>query len=104
MSIDFDPSSFWVSKVPEDAVHVVVHLRNADDIDSLIAENKKLQEELKKAKQDIFTWTSYGAKYLECLDELRDLKVFLKTHGLSWRFRNLLVFFFRVFPVVPPPR
>lgn len=89
MSIELDSSSYFASKVPSDAVHVVVHLRNADDIESLIAENKKLQEELKKAKQDIFTWTAYGAKYLECLDELRELKTFLKKNGLSWRFRNL---------------
>lgn len=97
MSIELDLSddgrhdlpSFWSSQIPSDATHIVVHMRNADDIQSLIAENNSLRDELQKAKQDIFTWTSYGAKYLECLDELRELRSFLKKNGLSWRFRNI---------------
>lgn len=84
-----DPPSFWASKIPSDATHIVVHMRNADDIESLIAENNQLREDLKKAKQDIYTWTAYGSKYLECLDELREIRSFLKKHGLSWRFRNI---------------
>lgn len=84
-----DLPSFWLSKVPADATHIVVHMRNADDIQSLIDENNELRDQLKKAKQDIYTWTSYGAKYLECLDEMRELQSFLKKNGLSWRFRNI---------------
>lgn len=84
-----DLSSFWSSKVPADATHIVLHMRNADDIQSLIDENNKLRDELNKSKQDIFTWTQYGAKYLECLDEMREIRSFLKKNGLSWRFRNI---------------
>lgn len=97
MSIDFDlsddgrheVSSFWSSKIPLDATHIVVHMRNADDIQSLIDENNAIRDQLKKAQQDIYTWTQYGSKYLECLDELREIRSFLKQHGLTWRFRNI---------------
>lgn len=84
-----DPSSLWSSKIPSDATHIVVHMRNADDIQTLIAENNKLRDDLLKAKQDVYTWTAYGSKYIDCLDELREIRSFLKKHGLSWRFRNI---------------
>lgn len=97
MSIEFDLTddghhdvpSFWSSKIPSDATHIVVHMRNADDIQSLIDENNALRDQLKKAQQDIYTSTAYGSKYLECLDELREIRSFLKKSGLSWRFRNI---------------
>lgn len=85
----YDLGEFFAAVIPSNAAHVVVHMRNADDIQMLIEENNKLRDDLKKAKQDIFTWTSYGAKYLECLDEMREVQSFLKKNGLSWRFRNI---------------
>lgn len=97
MSIEFDLSddgrhdlpSFWATKIPSDATHIVVHMRNAEDIQSLIEENNSLRDQLKKAKQDIYTWTGYGSKYLDCLDELKEIRSFLKKSGLTWRFRNI---------------
>lgn len=77
------------SAIPDDAKHIVVHLRNADDIQALVAENQRLEADLKKAQRDIFTWVGIGQKYHDCLDELKELRLLLRKHGITHRFRNI---------------
>lgn len=97
MSIDFDlsddgrhdSSSFWSSKVPSDATHIVLHMRNADDIESLISENNKLRDEIKKMQRDLHASSVAHVRYLDCLDELKELRYFLKENGIPYRFRNI---------------
>lgn len=97
MSIEFDLSddgrhelqSFWSSKIPENATHVVLHMRNADDVQSLIEENNKLRDDLKKLQRDLYTSSVAHVQYLDCLDELKEIRFFLKKNGLNYRFRNI---------------
>lgn len=82
-------NNHFESLIPDDARHFVIHLRNADDVQALIDENKRLQDELKKRDRDIAAWLTTGLKYHDCLDELKEIRAFLKKKGLSWRFRNI---------------
>lgn len=75
--------------IPDDAQHIVVHLRNADDVQSLINENFALKEQLKKRDSDIAAWLSTGLKYHDCLDELKEIRAFLRKKGIAYRFRNI---------------
>lgn len=84
-----DLERFFSSKVPDNATHIVIHMRNSDDIQALIIENNKLRDELKKARCDILGWSNVASKYHDCLDELREVSRFLRSHGLVYRFRNI---------------
>ncbi len=97
MSFEFDTpdvgrrdlSELWTSKIPEDAHHIVVHLRKADDILALMDENVRLKKDIDRLKQDLYSSSLAHVKYLECLDELKEIRSFMKRSGISWRFRTI---------------
>lgn len=80
---------FWQGAIASDRLEILVHLRNADDIQALIAENNALRDQIKKLQRDVLTWTNTGTKYLEALDELRELKKVCDQSGIDFDFRSL---------------
>ncbi len=84
-----DLGKFWYSVVPANAQHIVIHMRNAADIDSLIDENNALRDHIKKLQQDIYSWSTLHVKYQEALDDLRELRKILKAYDIPFDFRSL---------------
>lgn len=70
-------------------LEVLVHIRKADDIQALTETLNALREENKRLKQDIFTWSMTGNRYLQALDELRDLQKICKDNHIYYPFRSL---------------
>lgn len=80
---------FWLCAIPPDHLNIVVHVRNADDVQALVDENQSLKTQVKKLEQDIYTWSTYSARYMEALDDLRALRRICKKHGIDFDFRSL---------------
>lgn len=85
--IEFE--QFWASAIRSDKLEVLVHVRRAEDIESLIAENNQLKDQIRKLERDVFQWSNIGTKYLEALDDLRDLQQICSRLGIDYDFRSL---------------
>ena len=85
--IDFE--KFWASAIRSDKLEVVVHVRRAEDIEALIAENSALKDQVRLLQRDVFQWSNIGTKYLEALDDLRALQKICTRLGIDFDFRSL---------------
>lgn len=79
----------WSAAIPDNAQHLVIHMRNAADIESLIAENNILRDQIKKLQRDIYSWSTLHVKYQEAMDDLRELRQICKAYGIPFEFRSL---------------
>lgn len=79
----------WSAAVPADAKHIVIHMRNASDIQALINENNALRDQIRKLQQDIYTWSTLHVRYQEALDDLRELRKICRQYGIPFDFRSL---------------
>lgn len=84
-----DFERFWNAAISGDKLEVLVHVRNADDVQTLIRENDTLRDQIKRLQRDVLSWTNMGTKYLEALDELRELQKVCKHLGIDFDFRSL---------------
>lgn len=89
MPKELTPEEFFVRGISGNRLEVLVHVRRYDDIEELLAENNDLRDQIKKLQRDIYSWTSMGAKYMQALDELRDLQRICKKNGIHFDFRSL---------------
>ena len=85
--IDFE--KFWAAGIRSDKLEVVVHVRRAEDIEALIAENNALKDQVRKLQRDVLRWSDTGTKYLEALDDLRALQTICARLGIDFDFRSL---------------
>lgn len=67
-----------------DTLHLVVDLRNHEEMAALQATIESQQSEIAKLKQDIYTWTHYVYELQEANDEIRYLKSLLRLHKIEF--------------------
>lgn len=68
----------------DDRPEVVVTYRRFEDYERYEVEIEELKRKLKRAEQDIYTWSTVGNQYTAALDEIRRLEKILRKHGISY--------------------
>ena len=63
---------------------IVVTYRRFEDYERYEVEIEELKRKLKRAEQDIYTWSTVGNQYTAALDEIRRLEKILRKHGISY--------------------
>lgn len=89
MDHQLTPEEFFLQAISGNRLEVLVHVWQYEDIEELLAENNDLRDQIKKLQRDIYQWTSMGAKYMQALDDLRDLQRICKKNGIHFDFRSL---------------
>lgn len=67
-----------------ESIHLIVDLRNHEDISLLQKRIDALEAEKVRLKGDIYTMSSYAVQLQEASDEIRRLRRILKSHGISY--------------------
>lgn len=63
---------------------IVVTYRRYEDYEKYEQELSELRAKLKRAEQDIYTWSTIGHEYTAALDEIRRLQKILRKHDIPF--------------------
>ena len=63
---------------------IVVTYRRYEDYEKYEQELSDLRARLKRAEQDIYTWSNIGNQYTAALDEIRRLEKILRKHDIPY--------------------
>lgn len=75
---------FFQRPIPDDAHHLVIHVRRYEDIEELIAENDTLRQKNTQLEQDIYIWTHTAIELQQAYDDIRYLKKLLVRNGIKF--------------------
>lgn len=89
MAGQLTPEEFFAQCISGNRLEVLVHVRRYEDIEELLAENAELRAQVEKLRRDIYQWTAMGGKYMQALDDLRELQRICKKNGIRFDFRSL---------------
>lgn len=67
-----------------DSIHLVVDLRNHEDIELLRSQISELESKNQRLQQDIRIWTHYAVELQEAYDDIRYLKSILKANNIAY--------------------